>query len=200
MHSIPGDKKMHWNRSRQFSAYTPTVEIINNKSPVRPMVGVSRCLLGDAVRYDGEAKSNTIILENLSQQFELIPVCPEVEAGLGVPRPPVRLTTSIENPILTGRDDPTLDVTAILDSYCKRKSTELNQLSGFIFKSRSPSCGLNSTPVFIDNECVTETSRGVFARSLCANYPDLAVIEDTELENRDRLEWFIQHILHKQSS
>jgi uncharacterized protein YbbK (DUF523 family) len=173
------------------------MEIINDKSPARPLVGVSRCLLGDAVRYDGESKTNAFVMENLSQQFDLVPVCPEVEAGLGVPRPPVRLTASIENPRLTGRDDPALDVTAILASYSQVKSTELNQLSGFIFKSRSPSCGLNSSPVFIDNECVTETSRGIFARSLCAAYPDLAVIEDSELENSVLLDRFIQSILMK---
>lgn len=170
----------------------------HNKSPVRPRVGISRCLLGDAVRYDGESKANTIVLENLSQLFELVPVCPEVEAGLGVPRPPVRLTASIEDPRLTGRDDPDIDVTEIMADYCQHKPAELESLAGFIFKSRSPSCGLNSTPVFIDNQCVTESSRGVFARSLCANYPDLVVIEDTELTDQTRLDRFIKDIFGKQ--
>ena len=132
----------------------------------KPLVGVSRCLLGDAVRYYGESKANQIILEQLSQIFELIPVCPEVEAGLSIPRPPVRLTGSIENPRLTGRDDPSIDVTDIMQRYCNKKPAELKHLTGFIFKSRSPSCGLNSTPVFIDGKRVTETGRGVFAKKL----------------------------------
>jgi uncharacterized protein YbbK (DUF523 family) len=180
---IPGDKKVN-----------------KNKSPVRPRVGISRCLLGDAVRYDGDSKASTIVLENLSKLFEFVPVCPEVEAGLGIPRPPVRLTASIENPRVTGRDDPDIDVTDIMAEYCQHKPAELESLAGFIFKSRSPSCGLNSTPVFIDNRCVTENSRGVFARSLCASYPDLVVIDDTELEEQKRLDRFIRDVLGKQKS
>lgn len=169
--------------------------------PLKQKVGISQCLLGDAVRYDGASVVSTtashIALQKLGQLFELVPVCPEVEAGLGVPRPPVRLTASIENPRLTGRDDPAIDVTDIMRNYCQRKPAELKTLAGFIFKSRSPSCGLNSTPVFINNQCVTETSRGVFARRLCETYPSLVVIEDSELENQNHLDRFIQSILEK---
>ena len=148
-------------------------------STTKPLVGVSRCLLGDAVRYDGKSKASSIVLEKFSEIFRLVPVCPEVEAGLCIPRPPVELTGSIENPKLTGRDDPSLDVTIIMQQYCNTKPAELDQLSGFIFKSRSPSCGLDSTPVFIDNVCISETSRGVFARALCSHNPELPVIEDS---------------------
>lgn len=151
-------------------------------TPAKPRVGVSRCLLGDAVRYDGDSRANTTVIETLGKLFELVPVCPEVEAGLTIPRPPVQLTGSIDNPRLTGRDDSNLDVTDILAVYCKQKPAELNNLCGYVFKSRSPSCGLNSTPVFIDGECVSEDSRGVFARALCKLYPDLPVTEETWLE------------------
>ena len=68
----------------------------------KPLVGISQCLLGDAVRYDGQSKANKIVLEKLSDLFEFIPICPEVEAGLGIPRPPIQLTGSIEQPKLTG--------------------------------------------------------------------------------------------------
>ncbi len=165
---------------------------INN---TKPLVGVSQCLLGDAVRYDGRSKANQIIIEQLTALFNLVAVCPEVEAGLPIPRPPVQLTGSIHNPKLTGRDDPTIDVTDIMQRYCETKPAELKNLAGFIFKSRSPSCGLNSTPVFIDGKCVTETGRGVFAKKLCASYPGLVVIEDFELENKATLDNFIQSIL-----
>lgn len=164
-------------------------------SNTKPLVGVSQCLLGDAVRYDGKSKANQIILEQLTAVFNLVAVCPEVEAGLSIPRPPVQLTGSIQNPKLTGRDDPTIDVTDIMQRYCETKPAELKHLAGFIFKSRSPSCGLNSTPVFIDGKCVTETSRGIFAKKLCANYPGLTVIEDIELENKTTLDNFIQSII-----
>jgi len=152
-------------------------------------------LLGDAVRYDGQSKTNSIVLEKLSQLFELIAVCPEVEAGLSIPRPAVQHTDSIENPRLTGRDDPAIDVTDIMQKYCDTKPAELKHLSGFIFKSRSPSCGLNSTPVFINEKCVTESSRGIFAKNLCKTYPDLPVIEDSELKNKNQLDKFIELIL-----
>jgi uncharacterized protein YbbK (DUF523 family) len=163
----------------------------------KPLVGVSQCLLGGAVRYDGQAKPNQIILQRLNQLFDFFPVCPEVEAGLSVPRPPVRLTGNINNPKITGRDDPCLDVTELMLQYCDYRPGELANLAGFIFKSRSPSCGLNSTPVFINEKCVTETSRGVFARRLCESYPDLPVMEDTDLENPERLDEFIQSITLK---
>jgi len=161
----------------------------------KPLVGVSRCLLGDAVRYDGQSKANTVVLEKLNKIFELVPVCPEVEAGLDAPRPPVQLTASIENPKLTGRDDPSLDITDIMQAYCETRPAGLNYLSGFIFKSRSPSCGLNSTPVYIDGHCVTETGRGIFAKKLCETYPTLAVIEETELEAKNQLDSFMQAVL-----
>ena len=160
----------------------------------KPLVGVSRCLLGHAVRYDGDAKANTIVIDQLGALFELIAVCPEVEAGLSVPRPPVQLTGSIDQPRMSGRDDPTLDVTELMQVYCNSQPAELNQLCGFIFKSRSPSCGLQSTPVFIDDDCITETSRGLFARAMTTMYPDLPVIEETDLEEMDKYKKFIDDV------
>jgi uncharacterized protein YbbK (DUF523 family) len=166
----------------------------------KPLVGVSQCLLGDAVRYDGHSKANQIILNNLSLLFDFIPVCPEVEAGLAVPRPPVELTGSIEDPKLTGRDDSSLDVTRIMQRYCKAKPAELSNLSGFIFKSHSPSCGLDSTPVYIDKRCVTKTSRGIFTKNFCTVYPSLPVIEETGLETKDQQDRFIQAVLKQHTS
>jgi len=90
----------------------------NNEVP-KPLLGVSQCLLGDAVRYDGQSKANQIILKQLAPLFQLVPVCPEVEAGLSIPRPAVQLTGSIENPRLIGRDDVSLDVTNTLSKYQK---------------------------------------------------------------------------------
>lgn len=160
----------------------------------RAKVGVSRCLLGDRVRYDGESKPHRIVIEQLAVLFELVPVCPEVEAGLPTPRPPVQLSASIEHPRVTGRDDASLDVTELLQQYCQQRLPELDDLDGFILKSRSPSCGLNSTPVFIDGRRVTESGRGVFTRELCRRYPGLPVIEETQLENPDSLEHFTHSV------
>jgi uncharacterized protein YbbK (DUF523 family) len=160
----------------------------------KPLIGVSRCLLGHAVRYDGDSKPDTIVIAQLGELFELIAVCPEVEAGLSVPRPPVQLSGSIDYPRMTGRDDPELDVTELMQSYCQTRPAELNQLSGFVFKSHSPSCGLSSTPVFIDGKCVTEQSRGLFARAMTVLYPELPVTEETGLETPEQYEQFVDDV------
>ena len=160
----------------------------------KPKVGVSRCLLGDAVRYDGQSKPCALIIDQLAERFQLIAICPEVEAGLSIPRPPVQLTGSIDQPRLTGRDNPIIDITGLMQDYCQNKIPCLTEFSGFILKSRSPSCGLHSTPVFIDGKCVTETSSGVFARALQASYPDLPLIEETELESPSALNHFVTSV------
>jgi uncharacterized protein YbbK (DUF523 family) len=166
----------------------------------KPPVGVSRCLLGHAVRYDGDSKPHSVVIEQLGELFELVPVCPEVEAGFGVPRPPVQLTGSIDQPRLTGRDDPALDVSAQMQRYCATRPPELEQLCGFVFKSRSPSCGLHSAPVFINGECVTETGRGLFARAMTMRYPALPVIEETSLESEEQYKKFVEDVLRYQDS
>ena len=170
---------------------------MKDKPKVGLKVGVSQCLLGDAVRYDGQSKPCALVIEQLSKQFELIPICPEVEAGLAIPRPPVQLTGSIKAPRLIGRDNPDIDITDLMRDYCEKKIPSLNELNGFILKSRSPSCGLHSTPVFINDQCVTETSSGVFARALQAAYPTMPVIEETQLESPAALKNFVQSALTK---
>ena len=161
----------------------------------KPRVGVSRCLLGDAVRYDGASKPSRIVIEQLGALFELTPVCPEVEAGLTIPRPPLQLTGSLEQPRMTGRDDPQLDVTETLQAFCEKRIPQLAGLSGFIFKSRSPSCGLASAPLFIDGECVTETMNGVFATALLKRYPQSPVIDELQLSDSAICAGFIKKVM-----
>jgi uncharacterized protein YbbK (DUF523 family) len=161
----------------------------------KPLVGVSRCLLGHAVRYDGDSKASVIVIEQLGKLFELVPVCPEIEAGLAVPRPPVQLSGSMDHPRVRGRDNAQLDVTELMQAYCSTRPAELQSLCGFVFKSRSPSCGLNSTPVFVDGISITENSRGVFARAMTAAYPELPVIEASELETGNSCEQFIDSVV-----
>lgn len=163
-------------------------------------IGVSRCLLGDAVRYDGQSKPCAVIIEHLSEQFELIAVCPEVEAGLGIPRPPVQLTGSTETPHITGRDNAALDITKQMQAYCEQRIPELSQLAGFIFKSRSPSCGLGSTPVFIAGQCVTDNFDGVFTSAFKKHYPHAAIIDEIALQDDIKRERFLHQIaLHATS-
>ena len=97
---------------------------------------------------------------------------------------------------MTGRDRAGLDITGLMLEYSERKLAALDKLDGYIFKSRSPSCGLNSTPVFIDGRCITETSRGLFAREFCKRYSNLPVIEDSELESAQQRDDFIRKVMH----
>ena len=108
--------------------------------PIR--LGISGCLLGQKVRYDGNHQRDSYITLTLRKYFEFVPVCPEVAIGLGVPRPPIRLVGNPAAPRAVGVADPTLDVTRKLTVYGQRMARTLDDISGYILKSRSPSCGM----------------------------------------------------------
>ena len=88
---------------------------------IKPRIAVSSCIIGQRVRYDGQLKHFPEIDRFLREHAELIPVCPEVEIGLSVPRPPVQLTGDVSTPRMTGRDDPAIDITAPMEAFCKQK-------------------------------------------------------------------------------
>src|SRR5438132_8879597 len=114
----------------------------------RIRLGISSCLLGERVRYDGAHKRNDYVARTLARHFALVPVCPEVGIGMGVPRPPIELAGRIEAPRAVGREDAALDVTAWLSAFGRKQAHRLDDLSGYVFKSRSPSCGLFDVPVY----------------------------------------------------
>ena len=127
------------------------MEFITEKTSVRVKkvklkIGISSCLLGEPVRYDGEHKRNQTVIDLLGDRFEAVPVCPELEMGMGVPREPVQLMASDTAPHMVGAESGKDWTKAIADSNSK-KLDDLVGLSGFIFKSRSPSCGLDRVPL-----------------------------------------------------
>src|SRR3569623_83248 len=105
-------------------------------------VGISACLLGERVRYDGNHKHDAYITGTLAKVFEFVAVCPEVAFGRGVLRPPIRLVGEAAEPRAVGVADPELDVTAALSAYGRRMAVKLDDISGYIIKAKSPSCGL----------------------------------------------------------
>jgi uncharacterized protein YbgA (DUF1722 family)/uncharacterized protein YbbK (DUF523 family) len=115
--------------------------------PIR--MGVSSCLLGHPVRYDGGHKRDAYVTDTLGRFFEFVPVCPEVECGLGVPRPAMRLTGDPKDPRLTVINTGE-DLTERMQAYCARRVEELagEDLCGYIFKSKSPSSGMARIKVF----------------------------------------------------
>lgn len=143
-------------------------------------LGVSSCLLGQRVRYDGDHKRDVYITEMLARYFEFVPVCPEVAIGLGVPRPPIRLVGTVAKPRAVGVDDPSLDVTAALATFGRRQGRSLRGISGYIFKSRSPSCGLLRVEVFTRGGG-SRRGTGVYAAALRAARPLLPVVEEEQL-------------------
>ena len=158
-------------------------------------VAISSCLLGQKVRYDGDHKYDTIICEELGKVFELIPVCPEVAIGLGIPRPPIQLV-DINNTVHALRiDDPSFDVSEPLSAYGKQIAAELDDISGYIFKARSPSCGINSTPIYVEG-ALSRTGAGLFAEQIIKIHPELPVAEETALHTRAQRNVFQQKIIH----
>jgi len=153
----------------------------------KPIVAISSCLLGNPVRYDGKDKRHLVLQETLGELVEWLPVCPEVEAGLGVPRPPVELIHGANRIKVLGRDNKRLDVSAELRSAALRLEAMLNSprytddLCGFIWQSRSPSCGLGSTPLKNAAGEVIAHRSGVVAGFLASQFPWLPMREDTQL-------------------
>lgn len=114
----------------------------------RIRVGISQCLLGDKVRFDGNHKHDRYITETLGRFFDFVPVCPEVDIGLGVPREPIRLEGDVDSPRAVGVRDKTIDATDRLLRYGRKVAGELDDISGYILKSKSPSCGMERVKVY----------------------------------------------------
>lgn len=154
-------------------------------------IGVSRCLVGDAVRYDAGHKLSNVLVDRLGPHYELVSVCPEVESGMGTPREAVELESSDEGVRMVGTSSGT-DHTENLIAYAVDKVEELADvaLRGYVLKSRSPSCGLD-VPVHGDPE---QAGKGLFAAELTKRFPDLPVVEETDLADEAKLQNFVERM------
>jgi uncharacterized protein YbbK (DUF523 family) len=150
----------------------------------RATVAVSACLTGQRVRYDGNDRYLAAV-EWLTPLLQLIPICPEVGAGLTVPRPPVQLVlTDTATLQARGRDDPDLDVTQQLQKFAQTSAAQFNTaqtLCGYLWKSRSPSCGYGSTPLFDQTGEQIGTSSGFQAAHFQRTLPWLSYCEESNL-------------------
>lgn len=162
----------------------------------RPRVAISSCLIGEPVRYDGGHKRHACITDQLSKHFDWFPVCPEVAIGMGVPRPPIQLVEKNGRVHALGVDDRALDVTDALQDFAQQSLGPLSDVSGYIFKSRSPSCGLTDTDLFDARQRVTGKTAGIFAASIQALLPDLPMIDETCLDDPAARDAFIQQVKH----
>jgi len=151
-------------------------------SEPRPRVGISACLLGHEVRWDGGHKRDPGLVAQLGRSVEWVPVCPEVELGLGVPREPIRLEGSRARPRLVGVGSRT-DHTAAMVRLARARIAQLEAqgLSGYVLKSRSPTCGLANVAVHGPGGEPVLAGTGVFAGVLTAQLPLLPVEDEVRL-------------------
>ena len=165
----------------------------------KPLVGISSCLLGQEVRFDGGHKKDGWITGPLSAFFDFLPVCPEVGIGLGIPRPTIHLVGDPERPRAVGSKDPTLDVTARLEDFAKAQLPQLGGLSGYILKSKSPSCGMARVPVTSAKGMPAKVGVGIYARVLLERMPLLPVEEEGRLNDPVLRENFVTrvYVLHR---
>jgi len=160
-------------------------------------LGISACLLGEPVRFDGGHQWDRFITDTLGKYVEFVPVCPEVECGLGVPREAMRLVGDPEAPrLVTIRTK--IDLTDRMVNWARNRVGELEQedLGGFIFKSKSPSSGMERVRVYPESAQGSPVTRGVgmFARIFMEHFPLLPVEEEGRLHDPVLRENFIERI------
>jgi uncharacterized protein YbgA (DUF1722 family)/uncharacterized protein YbbK (DUF523 family) len=162
-------------------------------APIR--VGISACLLGQEVRFDGGHKRDRYLTDTLGKYFEWVPVCPEVELGLGTPRETLRLAGDPGNPRLvfckTGGD-----ITAGMKAWARSRLEALARLdlSGYILKSDSPSCGMERVRVYRPSGIPGKDGMGIYARALLERFPLLPVEEEGRLHDLPLRENFIERV------
>ena len=158
-------------------------------------VGVSACLLGQPVRYDGGHKRDLYVMDTLGRYFDFVPVCPEVECGLGVPREAMRLVGDPDAPRLVTIKSG-LDHTEKMQTWAAGRVAELagENLCGFIFKAKSPSSGLTRVKVYNEKGSPAERGVGLFARAFVDRFPLIPVEDEGRLHDDKLRENFIDRI------
>jgi uncharacterized protein YbbK (DUF523 family) len=158
-------------------------------------VGISACLLGEEVRYDGGHKRAQFLIDAFGPSVQWVPVCPEVEAGFSTPREPMRLSR-VDGPIRLVTVTTARDVTAPMEDLIRRRMPELHrdELSGYILKSNSPSCGIDGVAVFDREGTASALARGLFADALMRQFPDLPVEEEGRLCDPRLLADFVERV------
>jgi len=158
-------------------------------------IGVSSCLLGNHVRYDGGHKLNRYVKDSLGEYFEYVPVCPEVECGLPIPREAMRLVGKPGNPrLMTIKTQ--IDLTDQMQKWGQNKLNELEDLhlSGYIFKSRSPSSGMERIKIYNDQGNPVDYGSGIWARMFMDHFPLLPVEDEGRLNDPGLREHFIERV------
>jgi len=158
-------------------------------------IGISACLLGEPVRWNGGHARDRYLTDILGQYVEYVPVCPEVECGMGVPRETLRLVGDPDHPnLVTSKTN--VDHTRRMTEWARKKVEELEKesLCGFVFKKNSPSSGLYKVPVKNFKGMPQKKGQGIFARIFTEHFPLVPVEEDGRLHDAKLRETFIEQI------
>lgn len=157
-------------------------------------VGISSCLLGQEVRFDGGHKRDSYITGTLSDYFNFVPFCPEAAVGLGIPRQPIRLVRRGEEVRAVGVKTPELDPTDDLAAFATRTVKQLCYISGYILKNASPSCGMERVKVYNEKGMPERIGVGIYAKVLMEKLPLLPVEEEGRLGDAVLRENFIERV------
>jgi uncharacterized protein YbbK (DUF523 family) len=170
-----------------------SVEAPAEETPIR--VGISSCLLGQKVRYDGGHKRDAFLTDVFGPFVEWVPVCPEVEFGMGIPRESIRLVRDGEDVRLVGERSRT-DYTATMRPWVRKRARELEKfdLCGYVLKKDSPSCGMERVRVYDANGVPSKTGRGLFADALISHFEALPVEEEGRLNDARLRENFVERV------
>ena len=158
-------------------------------------LGISACLLGEHVRFDGGHKRDPFLVESLGQFVDWVPVCPEVESGMAAPRESMRLV-QVDGEIRLLTNKTVQDETGRMHRYARRRVDELadGDLFGFVLKKDSPSCGLERVKVYGTGGVPARTGRGLFAEALVTRFPLLPLEEEGRLNDPRLRENFVERI------
>jgi uncharacterized protein YbbK (DUF523 family) len=158
-------------------------------------IGISACLLGENVRYDGGHKMDSFLKDSLGKYVEYVPVCPEVECGLGVPRKSMRLEGNPCSPRLIIAETRQ-DMTERIVNWAQKRVIQLEKedIRGFVFKSDSPSCGIKKVNVYNEKNISVEAGAGIFAEIFIKHFPLLLVEDEEHLNDPGLRENFIERI------
>lgn len=158
-------------------------------------LGISHCLLGENVRYDGGHKRDRYLTDVVGKFVQWVPVCPEVECGLPVPREAMRLVGDPETPrLMTQKTE--VDITPKMNQWIKKKLPELEKegLCGYIFKARSPSSGMRDVKVYSESGMPNKKGVGIFARAFMDRFPHVPVEDEGRLNDAGLRENFLERV------
>ena len=162
---------------------------------MKEIIGISSCLAGMFVRYDGASEYRHNLYQQLRDKFTVLTFCPEVSIGLPIPRPPIQLRQTSFTPLVVDKKTGKKDYTEALQNYAERVAERYPSLKAYIFKQSSPSCGLGKTKLHDEQGCIISAlSNGIFTDRLIQKLPRLIVSSEDKLITSKQIEGFLNQL------